>query len=128
MEETEEVIDHSTQTCTRMLLHVQDALEVLNGKWKLPILLCLTFGERRFRQIAKEIGGITDKMLSKELKDMEVNKLITRTVLDSFPPTVIYSVTTHGKSLKPVIDELAAWGYKHREEIVGIRNKEKALI
>ncbi|MDB5119339.1 MAG: transcriptional regulator, HxlR family [Sphingobacteriales bacterium] len=126
MEETEEVIDHSTQTCTRMLLHVQDALEVLNGKWKLPILLCLTFGERRFRQIAKDIGGITDKMLSKELKDMEVNKLIKRTVLDSFPPTVIYSVTDHGKSLKPVIDELAIWGNKHREEIIGIRQKEKS--
>src|SRR4051812_20119705 len=89
-------LDHSSSECLRTILPVKDALEVLNGKWKLQIIISLTFGTRRFRQIAKEIPGITDKMLSKELKELEVNQLVKRTVIDSFPPAVEYTITEHG--------------------------------
>jgi DNA-binding HxlR family transcriptional regulator len=105
--------------CAHALMHVRDALEVLNGKWKLPILIALSTGEMRFKQIAKEVSGITDKMLSKELKDLEVNQLITRTVLDTFPPTVIYKRTEHADSLSDVISALRGWGYLHRQKIIG---------
>ena len=105
--------------CLGILLPVRDALEVLNGKWKLPIIISLSFGDKRFRQISKDINGITDKMLSKELKDLEINKLIKRSIYDTFPPTVEYSITDHGRSLKKLINELKNWGDEHRKKIIG---------
>jgi DNA-binding HxlR family transcriptional regulator len=105
--------------CAKCILSVQDALEVLNGRWKLPILVSLKFGNKRFKQISKEINGITDKMLSKELKELEVNQLIVRTVYDTFPPTVEYAVTEHGLSLDSVILSLKNWGVHHRKKIIG---------
>lgn len=110
---------HETGECNKMILPVMDALEVLSGKWKIPIILCLSFGNKRFKQISKDVNGITDKMLSKELKELEVNQLIKRTVYDTFPPTVEYSITPHGESLKSVIAELRNWGMQHREKIIG---------
>ena len=107
------------EECTKMIVPVRDALEILNGKWKLPIILSLTFGAKRFKQISKDINGITDKMLSKELKDLEINKLVTRTVYDTFPPTVEYSRTEHSNSLTNVIMALKDWGTLHRKEIIG---------
>lgn len=107
--------------CMGMLLPVRDALEVLNGKWKLPIIISLSFGTKRFRQIAKDIDGITDKMLSKELKDLEMNKLVKRTIHDTFPPTVEYSITDHGRSLKKLINELKNWGEEHRKKVMSKR-------
>ena len=104
--------------CTKMIIPVRDALEILSGKWKLPIIISLSFGTKRFRQMAKEIHGITDKMLSKELKELEVNQLVKRTVYDSFPPAVEYSITPHGKSLEKVVNELRNWGMEHRKKII----------
>jgi len=106
-------------TCTAMILPVRDALDILSGKWKLPIIISLSFGNKRFKQIAKEIPNITDKMLSKELRDLEINQLVKRTVYDSVPVTVEYSMTSYGKSLEKVIDELAKWGMQHRKRIIG---------
>ena len=106
-------------TCTGMILPVRDALDILSGKWKLPILISLSFGNKRFKQIAKEIPKITDKMLSKELRDLEMNQLVKRTVYDAVPVIVEYSMTTYGKSLDKVIEELARWGMQHRKRIIG---------
>ena len=106
-------------TCTQMILPVRDALDILSGKWKLPIIISLSFGNKRFTQIAKEIPGITDRMLSKELRDLEMNQLVKRTVYDSVPVTVEYSMTSYGRSLDKVIEELAKWGMQHRKRILG---------
>src|SRR6185436_17325677 len=107
------------ETCTKALIPVRDALDILSGKWKLPIIIALMFGNKRFSQMAKEIPGITDKMLSKELRDLEVNQLITRTVYDAVPVVVEYCMTPAGKSLEKVISELQNWGEKHRKRIIG---------
>nr|WP_254152168.1 helix-turn-helix domain-containing protein [Chryseosolibacter indicus] len=101
-----------------MIMPVRDALDILSGKWKLPIIISLTFGNKRFSQIAKEIPGITDKMLSKELRDLEMNELVKRTVYDSVPVVVEYSMTAYGKSLNKVIEELRKWGAQHRQRIM----------
>jgi DNA-binding HxlR family transcriptional regulator len=101
-----------------VIMPVKDALEVLSGKWKLPILISLMSGSKRFMEISKEVGGITDKMLSKELKDLEINKLITRTVRDTFPPTVEYARTAHSHTLGKLITELKDWGELHRKKII----------
>lgn len=105
--------------CSRCIMSVKDALEVLHGSWKLPILVSLRFSNKRFSQISKDVQGITDKMLSKELKDLEMNQLITRTVYDHFPPIVEYAITKHGLSLDTVILSLEKWGVHHRKKIIG---------
>jgi DNA-binding HxlR family transcriptional regulator len=98
---------------------IRDAMEVLNGSWKLPILVSLKAGPKRFRQISKEVEGISDKMLSKELKSLESNYLVKRTVRDTFPPTVEYEVTEHTHTLQDVMMALRNWGVLHRKKIVG---------
>jgi DNA-binding HxlR family transcriptional regulator len=119
MAETKKAQQIPHSECLGILLPVRDAIEVLNGKWKLPIIVALTFGPKRFKEISKEVRGITDKMLSKELKDLEMNKLVKRRIYDTFPPTVEYSITEHGQSLKKVVNELRDWGLKHRKKITG---------
>lgn len=105
--------------CPKTALSIKDALEALEGRWKLLILFSLSTGNKRFKQISKEVTGITDKTLSKELKNLEANKLIKRDVYDTFPPTVEYSITAHGKSLEKVMEELHYWGLLHRKKIIG---------
>jgi DNA-binding HxlR family transcriptional regulator len=119
MEKTNTENNRTQGDCLKMILPVRDALDVLNGKWKLPILISLSFGNKRFKQIAREIPNITDKMLSKELRELEMNQLIKRTVYDSVPVIVEYSMTSYGKSLEKVIEELRKWGMQHRKRILG---------
>ena len=104
--------------CPKSALSIKDALEALEGRWKLLILFALSSGTKRFKQLSKEVSGITDKVLSKELKNLEANQLIKREVHDTFPPTVEYSITEHGMSLEKVMDELHFWGLQHRDKII----------
>ena len=106
------------ERCMGMILPVTDAIQILSGKWKLPILISLQFGNKRFSEIAKDIPKITDRMLSKELRELEMNQLIKRTVYDTVPVTVEYSMTEYGETLEPVILELAKWGRQHRKKIM----------
>ena len=108
----------SRETCTMALQAVNDALYAVNGKWKLPIMIVLRNGNRRFGQLAKELPRITDKMLSKELRELEINQLIKRTVHDTVPAVVEYSLTEYGYSLDSVIKELKIWGQEHRRRIM----------
>lgn len=102
------------------MMAIQDSMDVLNGKWKMAIIssICI-YNERRFSDILNDVVGISNKMLSKELKDLELNKLISRTVLDTQPITVKYKLTNHGKTLKTIINNLTEWGKQHRKEIIG---------
>ncbi|SIT34383.1 transcriptional regulator, HxlR family [Filimonas lacunae] len=109
----------SNAGCPKTMLSIKDALDAVEGRWKLLILFALAEKPKRFSQIAKEVHGITDKTLSKELKSLEVNKLIRRTVLDTFPSTIEYAITPHGLSLEKVLDELHFWGLAHRKEVIG---------
>ena len=104
--------------CISVLRPIRDALDVLNGKWKLPIIVALTFGEKRFGEISKEVHGITDRMLSKELRDMEVNGLVKRTVYETYPVKVTYMLTPYSETLGEVIESLRSWGELHRKKIL----------
>ncbi|WP_240613004.1 winged helix-turn-helix transcriptional regulator [Chitinophaga parva] len=101
------------------MLSIRDALEALEGRWKMLILFSLSTGPKRFGQIAKEVTGISDRMLSKELKNLEANKLVKREIYSTFPPTVEYTITAHGRSLENVMDALHYWGLAHRKKIMG---------
>lgn len=103
------------------MIPVRDALEVFSGKWKIPIISALTFYETcRFKELERIIEGITPKMLSKELKFLEENLLISRTVEDSRPVTVTYSITEYGKTCQSVMRELYRWGAEHRKKVLNI--------
>jgi DNA-binding HxlR family transcriptional regulator len=103
---------------TQFVLAINDTLNVLVGKWKLPIIGSLLFGKKRFREMEREIARITPRMLSKELKDLEMNGIIKRTVHDTIPVTVEYELTASGKSLSSVLDSMIEWGLQHRKMII----------
>jgi DNA-binding HxlR family transcriptional regulator len=105
------------------VLAVNDTLNVLQGKWKLPIISSLIFGKKRFKEIQREIPKITPRMLSKELKELEVNGIVTRTVYNTIPATVEYELTRSGSSLDDVMDAMIKWGLQHRKRVIGKNQK-----
>lgn len=100
------------------MLAVNDTLNVLTGKWKLPIMASLQFGKKRFKDLEKEVPKITPRMLSKELRDLEMNGMVKRTVHNTFPVSIEYEFTESGKAFKKVIDAMVEWGIKHREKVL----------
>jgi len=96
---------------------LQDTMYVMGGKWRLMIINSICNGNRRFRDIQRSIPGITTRMLSRELKDMEANKLIKRTVTPSTPVLVEYSEADYCLSFGAIILEMIRWGKQHREKI-----------
>jgi len=113
----EKITLHS-EACSKNMLALRDTLNIVNGKWKMTILFSLTEEKKRFKELQRHVGKITGKMLSKELKDLEMNQLVKRTVIDTKPVTVEYELTTYGRSLELVTAELVNWGLKHRKRIL----------
>ncbi|RQP15196.1 MAG: transcriptional regulator [Parapedobacter sp.] len=107
----------SSKECLEYIRPVRDVLDIISGKWKLPILIALSFGNKRFKELERDVEGITPKMLSKELRDLEINDLVVRTVYDTVPVTVEYSLSDYGKTLDSVIVALREWGKKHRTKL-----------
>ncbi len=102
--------------CKTRIIAIRDTMEILSGKWKFHIIGTLMEGGRmRFMDLIREVEGIAPKMLSKELQDMEMNRLISRTVMDTKPITVEYEITEYGQTLAPIIDEIANWGIAYRK-------------
>jgi len=97
---------------------LQDTIYVIGGKWKLPIINSLCNGNKRFRDIERSIPGITTRMLSRELKEMEANKLVKRTVTPNTPVMVEYTVTSYCRSFGDIILEMIKWGKQHRKKIM----------
>lgn len=103
--------------CASSLKNVLDALYVLNGKWKLAIILNLMHSSKRFNEIQNEVFGISPKVLASELKHLELNGFITRTVFDTTTINILYEATEYSWSLQSVLRELSVWGGQHREKI-----------
>jgi DNA-binding HxlR family transcriptional regulator len=95
----------SEQTCS-----LREVLEIIGGKWAMPIIYTLSKGKLRFNELEKSIEGINTRMLVKELKNMEANGIITRAVFATVPPTVEYTLTKKGHKLIPSITALHNWG------------------
>lgn len=114
-------MDNSEQ-CKAAVMAIQDTMDVLGGKWKIKILTTLYFSQTHFMELQRRVSGIGSKMLAQELRDLEVNGLVKRTVADTRPITVIYELTPYGETLKDIILGMENWGRKHRERLV---NAEK---
>lgn len=104
--------------CEKYILALRDTLNVTNGKWKLSIVCCLIDDKKRFTDIQKIIGTITPRMLSKELKELEINGVVSRNVVNSTPVLIEYELTPSGKSLFQVVVKMVEWGIEHRKSII----------
>lgn len=104
------------QECTGdFVLAVNDTMNVLSGKWKIPIIAVLLYGKKRFNELERSIPKINPRMLSKELRDLEANGIVKRTVHDTVPVTVEYELTPPGYCFQKVLDVMLEWGLEHRK-------------
>ncbi len=98
---------------------VQDVIEIIGGRWRGAILASLCDKEKRFNELKRDLGTITPRTLIKDLKFLEMHKLVSREDETESLGSVVYSLTEHGKSLEPLIGQIVVWGQKHRKVILG---------
>ncbi len=122
-----ETTDITTHQCKASLNAIGDALYAIGGKWKLPIIVAMKHGPARFNELQRTIEGISPKVLSAELKDMELNGFVKRQVYSATPVIIEYELTDYSLTLEPVLDALVQWGTMHRRKIrQGMKKKEAA--
>lgn len=107
--------------CDHTMQALRHALLVVNSKWKLPLIVALRAGTRHFRGLERSVPGISTKVLAKELKDLEAQQLITRTVYPGPPVVVEYQVLPYARSLDPVIEVLKVWGLQHQHHLEALQ-------
>ena len=96
---------------------VEVTLEVIGGKWKSLLVYHLLQGPLRFSELKRLVPDITEKMLTQQLRELESDGLLTRTVFAEVPPRVEYSLTPLGRSLKPILDSMWAWGEGYKASL-----------
>lgn len=95
---------------------VETTLTLISDKWKVLIIRDLLPGTKRFGELKKSIGSVSQKVLTSQLRQMEESGLLIRTVFPEVPPRVEYTLTELGQSLKPVLDAMCSWGERYREK------------
>ena len=95
---------------------VETTLMLIGDKWKVLILRELMSGTKRFGELKKAIGAVTQKVLTAQLRDMEASGLLTRKVYAEVPPRVEYTLTETGYSLKPILDSMVVWGQDYQRQ------------
>jgi DNA-binding HxlR family transcriptional regulator len=88
-------------------------LALISGRWKIPLIFHLLAGAKRFSELFRALTGVTQKVLTQQLREMERHGLVERQVFAQVPPKVVYSLTPLGRSLKPVVDAMCRWGDLH---------------
>ena len=119
---------HSMEQCKAHLLSIGDALYAIGGKWKLRIIVALTSGNKRFNELQRLVDGISAKVLSAELKELEINGFIQREVFTGTPIVVDYGLTEYANTLSDVLDSLGKWGAMHRETVKKSMKKKKPVV
>lgn len=105
--------------CMSAIIPVKDTLGVIGRKWTILILISIWEGNKHFREIERSIPKLSTKVLADELKEMEANKLIKRSIINDYPVRTEYTATEYSKTLRKVIKELQQWGLNHRKEVFG---------
>lgn len=93
---------------------IKITLDIMGGKWKPLILYLLASKTMRFSELAHQIDGITQKMLTQQLRELEADQILTRKIYPEVPPKVEYSLTEHGKTIIPILLDMEKWGLAHR--------------
>jgi DNA-binding HxlR family transcriptional regulator len=113
------------EQCQAHLRFIGDALYAIGGKWKLRIVVALMDGKKRFNELQRLVEGISAKVLSSELKELEMNGFVRRTVFTGAPVIVDYELTEYAATLNDVLDSLGKWGAMHRETVKNSMRKKK---
>jgi len=106
----------SPAQCTASLRAVSEALDAIGGKWKLRVIIALSAGHSRFNELQRVLQGISARVLSTELKELEETGFVKRTVHTQAPVVVEYTLTPYSNTLAGVVDALSAWGHQHRQQ------------
>lgn len=101
----------------------ETTIKMLGDRWKVQIIECLMDGTKRFGELKKELGDITQKVLTSNLRMLEENGILIRHVYAQIPPRVDYTLTNLGYNLKPVIDSMVAWAEEYRETLLANLNE-----
>ncbi len=104
---------------------VEAALDVIGGKWKCVILFHLLTNTRRFNELRRLMPGVTQRMLTRQLRELEADNIINRKVYAEVPPKVEYSLTEFGKTLEPILIILQQWGFEYLERISDLRHGKR---
>ena len=107
----------NSEECNNRLISIGDALYVIGGKWKLRVIVALLEGSKRFNEIQRSIDGISARVLSSELKELELNGFVTRIVHTGTPVVVEYQITEYADTLGEVLNSLSSWGAMHRDKL-----------
>jgi DNA-binding HxlR family transcriptional regulator len=117
--EKAEPLGFTESQCGAHLSATEDAFYVIGGKWTLRIMIAVLSGHHRFNDLQRSVSGISARVLSAELKDLELNGLVQRTVLADHKPVIVeYLPTPYSRSLKHIIAALAQWGADHKKKIM----------
>ncbi|SJN48009.1 helix-turn-helix domain-containing protein [Sphingobacterium sp. JB170] len=106
------------EECGHTILANHDVMDLLNGKWKVSIIACLCFRTMRYSELLKEVRGVSGKMLSRDLRELEDNHLIKRTIQATQPVTVEHAITEYGYTLKKLTSTIAEWGWSTEKKII----------
>jgi len=122
-EDIEELINQMStkdpKVLCREVLSITDTMDVLRSKWTVEILTAILCGNTRFKDMLASVHGISEKVLTERLKQMQADQLLNKTECYGFPPRVEYNVTEHGKRLYAIVYRMTEWGMEHRRLILG---------
>jgi len=107
---------------------IATTLEIIGGRWKSVILFYLLSGPKRFNEIKRYLPGVTPRMLTLQLRELERDQVLTRFVHAQVPPRVDYELTDFGRSLEPVLLAMGDWGIRYRQQVLGIRGPQEESL
>jgi DNA-binding HxlR family transcriptional regulator len=116
------------QSKSQFACPVEASLDVIGGKWKCVILHHLNDGTKRFNELMRLMPDVTQRMLTRQLRELEADQILSRRVYPEVPPRVEYSLTEYGKTLEPILKMLCKWGDEHIGKINEIRNGSALYI
>ena len=125
--ELNNVQNDNTLPCQEQLNAVHTTLNLLNGKWKIYIIGSLRFGKKRFMELQREVENVGSKMLSKDLRELEINGLVIRTVHNTKPVIIEYELTPYGRTLESIIREMVKWGLEHQKRCFDLQNSNGTI-
>lgn len=108
---------HTVESCAMAKLAIRDTLDIVGGKWKLVLISLLRSGKKGFNELSRE-AGISPRILSKELHELDMNGLVKREVCNTKPVKVTYELTPYSRTLEKVLIEMEKWGQMHRKKII----------
>jgi len=115
-----------TEDCHKVLMAVSDALYAIGGKWKLMIIIAMARGNKRFTEIQRQVTGISARVLSSELKELEMNGFIIKKVESGYPVSIEYELLPYSHTLEEVVVAMTKWGMQHREKVKAEMGSEKS--